>query len=41
MRASHDDLHFTGAELASVYPGFIEGAIRAGHETAARIHDGG
>ena len=41
MRVSHDGLHFTGAELASAYPGFIEGAIRAGHETAARIHDGG
>lgn len=37
LRRSHDGLHFTGAELASAYPGFIEGAIRAGHETAARI----
>ena len=37
MRASHEGLHFTGAELASAYPGFIEGAIRAGHETVARL----
>lgn len=41
MRVSHDGLHFTGAELASAYPGFIEGAIRAGHETATRIHQEG
>lgn len=38
LRASHHGLSFTGSELASTYPGFIEGAIRAGHETAARIH---
>jgi monoamine oxidase len=37
MRASHDGLFFTGAELAPAYPGFIEGAVRAGRETAARI----
>jgi monoamine oxidase len=41
MRTSHDGLHFTGAELASAYPGFIEGAIRAGHETAARVQQEG
>lgn len=41
MRVSHDGLHFTGAELASAYPGFIEGAVRAGHETAARINQDG
>lgn len=39
LRRSHDGLHFTGSELASAYPGFIEGAIRAGRETAARITD--
>lgn len=37
MRASHCGLSFTGAELASAFPGFIEGAVRAGRETAARI----
>ncbi|MCX7349329.1 MAG: FAD-dependent oxidoreductase [Alphaproteobacteria bacterium] len=41
MRMSHDGLSFTGAELASAYAGFIEGAVRAGHEVAARIHHDG
>jgi monoamine oxidase len=38
---SHHGLHFTGAKLTAAYPGFIEGAVRAGHETAARIHQEG
>lgn len=37
MRVAHDGLHFTGAELAPAFPGFIEGAVRAGREVAARV----
>jgi monoamine oxidase len=41
MRKSHDGLYFTGAELAPAYPGFIEGAVRAGQDIAARIREEG
>ncbi len=37
MRQPHDGLHFTGAELAPAFPGFIEGAVRAGRDVAARM----
>lgn len=37
MRRAHDGLFFAGAELASAYPGFIEGAVRSGREVAARM----
>ncbi len=37
MRASHDGPCFTGTELAPAFPGFIEGAVRAGRESAARL----
>jgi monoamine oxidase len=37
MRRAHDGLHFTCAELAAAFPGFIEGATRSGQEVAARV----
>jgi len=37
MRTSHDGLYFAGAELGSAFAGFIEGAVRAGREVAARM----
>jgi monoamine oxidase len=37
MRRAHDGLHFTCAELAPEFPGFIEGATRAAQEVAARV----
>lgn len=37
LREAHDGLHFSVAELAHEYPGFIEGACRRGREVAARI----
>lgn len=40
LRAGHDGLYFTGSELASEFPGFIEGALCAGEEIAARLLSG-
>lgn len=37
MRMSHNGLHFTGTELAQAFPGFIEGAVRAGRDIAGCI----
>lgn len=37
LRKAHDGLYFTGTELAPAFPGFIEGALRAGDEIARRI----
>lgn len=37
MRRAHDGLHFACAELAPAFPGFIEGATRAGQDVAARV----
>lgn len=37
LREAHDGLCFTGTELAPAFPGFIEGALRAGEDIAGRI----
>lgn len=37
MRSGHEGLYFAGAELGTTFAGHIEGAVRAGRDTAARL----
>lgn len=37
LRSEHEGLYFAGAELGTSYAGHIEGAVRAGRHTAARV----